>query len=550
VQIALRSPLLLAVFAALATASPSSAALTEWPTCSLPLSADQALCEDGRSPNRLVAGPDGGVWFTTFGGEEVGRVSSGGALTLDDLPPVPGSAPGKLRSPYGIALGPDGALWFTEDFGNRIGRVTTGGSFSFFEDPDARPQDVALGPDGALWITESGTNSIGRLTTGGAFTHYALAPTAAIGNKLMTIIAGPDGRMWFAEQVKGAIGAITTAGVVTEYDLPAGSHPQSLVVGSDGAVWFTDFGKDRIGRITTSGKTTFLKVPGAGPASITVGPDGALWVGEGKASGLLRLPPGGGTPTETPLLSGAVVNDVATGPDGALWFVETAHNRIGRLDVAVSGAGPKITSVVPGAGAVAGGTELTIHGTGLTAARRVLFGDTPAARFNVDSATRIRAFAPAHAEGPVPVRVTGRGATSPFSDAAVFTFAADPAGLAAPAPTVPAASLLTPAPPRLAADAITVPLRASGAATYVLTLALQPSARIAAVGPRSAVRTLTRASGRTAAAGRATARLRLSARARRTLAAARRRHTRLYVAVRTTGRDKRVAVRQLSVRLH
>lgn len=538
----------LAAVAALVAAPSARADLTEWPTCSLPLSVDQAFCEDGRSPNRLVTGPDGGVWFTTYGGGEVGRVSPGGALVMYDLPPAPGAPPtSRLRNPYGITVGPDGALWFVEDGGNRIGRVTTSGAFTFFEDPGARPQDIALGPDGALWITESGTNSIGRLTTTGAFTHYALPPVTKPGNALMRIAPGPDGRLWFAEQIKGRIGAITTAGAITEYDLPPGWQPQSIVAGPDGAMWFTAFAKG-VGRITTSGKLHLTSLPTAGASSITSGPDGALWIGEGRASGILRMTLSG-TVTETPLLSGAIINDIITGPDGAIWFVETGTNRIGRLG-ASAGTGPTVTSITPAGGALGGGTTVAINGANLRGATRVLFGTAPASTFTVRSSTRITATTPAHAGGPVRVVVTARGRTSPGSDAGLFTFTADPASIAAPPPTVPAATTLSPLAPRLDGADLVVPVRASGPSSWKLTIALPTAVRGGRVVATAAgARTLGRASGRVTRAGRTTVRVRLSRSARRALARARRSHVRLFVAARATGGDRRVSVRQRADRL-
>lgn len=539
-----RMSLVLAALLAGAGAAPARADLTEWPTCSLPLSADQAFCEDGRSPNRLVTGPDGGVWFTTYGGQEVGRVTPGGALVMYDLPPVPGVPAGASRRPYGITVGPDGALWFTEDFGNRIGRVTTSGTFTFFEDPGARPQDIALGPDGALWITESGTNSIGRLTPTGVFSHVALAPVTAPGNTLMRITRGPDGRMWFAEQIRGAIGAITMGGTVTERILPTGWRPQSLVAGPDGAIWFSAFPKG-IGRLTTSGALKLMPLPGAGAASITVGPDGALWVGEGIAAGLLRVTTAGAV-TETPLLSGAIVNDVTAGPDGAIWFVETGNNRIGRLGAGV-GAGPTVTGVAPAGGSPYGGSTVTIAGAHLSGARQVRFGDAPAAGFSVLGSTRIRATSPPHVTGPVRITVTAGGRTSPGTDAGLFTFG-DPATIAPVASTVASATTVAPQRPRLEGSTLVVPVRADGAATLKLTVALPAPARSAATGT-AVPRTLGRAETRIARAGRAAVRVRLTAAARRALTRARRAHRTLFVAARATGADRRVSVRQRGDRL-
>ena len=67
---------------------------------SVPLTGDAALCSSGRSPQQVVAGPDGAVWFTAASGE-VGRMTTAGGLSLA---PVPGTG---TRLPESIVVGPD-----------------------------------------------------------------------------------------------------------------------------------------------------------------------------------------------------------------------------------------------------------------------------------------------------------------------------------------------------------------------------------------------------------------------------------------------------------
>jgi hypothetical protein len=72
---------------------------------------------------------------------------------------------------------------------------------------------------------------------------------------------------------------------------------------------------------------------------------------------------------------------------------------------------PLVVLVTPPIGSPAGGTAVTITGTGFTGATAVSFGGT-AATFTVDSDTSISATAPAHSIGPVTVSVTTPGGTS------------------------------------------------------------------------------------------------------------------------------------------
>lgn len=74
--------------------------------------------------------------------------------------------------------------------------------------------------------------------------------------------------------------------------------------------------------------------------------------------------------------------------------------------------GPVITTISPDTGLVAGGTAVTITGTGFTGATAVTFGALPATSFTVVSDDEIDAVTPAGTAGPVPVTVTTPGGTS------------------------------------------------------------------------------------------------------------------------------------------
>jgi acid phosphatase len=90
---------------------------------------------------------------------------------------------------------------------------------------------------------------------------------------------------------------------------------------------------------------------------------------------------------------------------------------------------PIISSVSPTSGPAAGGTPVTISGSGFAVGATVTFGGTAATNVNVAGSTTITAVTPAHASGPVNVVVTNPGGQSATSNNA-YSYAA------APAPTV------------------------------------------------------------------------------------------------------------------
>jgi len=110
----------------------------------------------------LTEGPDGNLWFTEYGANQIARMpfSTTGTPTTYSITTTANSLP------TGITVGPDNNLWFTENGGNKIGRITTAGEISEYTIPTANSQPGAIvaGPDGNLWFTEFGGNKIGRIT--------------------------------------------------------------------------------------------------------------------------------------------------------------------------------------------------------------------------------------------------------------------------------------------------------------------------------------------------------------------------------------------------
>ncbi|MEV8333311.1 IPT/TIG domain-containing protein [Streptomyces niveus] len=85
---------------------------------------------------------------------------------------------------------------------------------------------------------------------------------------------------------------------------------------------------------------------------------------------------------------------------------------------------PVVTSVAPSSGPTAGGTSVTLTGTGFTGATAVTFAGLPATSFTVNSATQITAVTPAGSDGAAVVTVTTPGGTS--APDAFFFYAAPP----------------------------------------------------------------------------------------------------------------------------
>jgi hypothetical protein len=121
------------------------------------------------------------------------------------------------------------------------------------------------------------------------------------------------------------------------------------------------------------------------------------------------------TVTSPVTTAAGAVNVTVTGPGG--------KSAVSAGDKFTYTAGPTVTGVSPDVGLLAGGTPVTITGTGFTAATAVDFGGLPAGSFTVNSATQITATSPVTTTaGAVDVTVTAPSGTSGASAADQFTY--------------------------------------------------------------------------------------------------------------------------------
>ncbi len=151
------------------------------------------------SPNGLATGSDGNLWFTESGAYRLGRMTTSGALTLF-------SRPSQELSLF-CARGPDGNVWYPT-FGRSFGRITPSGAIKEFPVSGAgNVTSVAAGPDGNLWMPvnedficpgicgpDTAIDGVIRVSTDGVQTRYEL-PGDLIG-EISKITAGPEGSMW------------------------------------------------------------------------------------------------------------------------------------------------------------------------------------------------------------------------------------------------------------------------------------------------------------------------------------------------------------------
>jgi virginiamycin B lyase len=277
-------------------------------------------------PFSIVPGPDGALWFTELQANQIGRVTTAGAITEF---PLPSTLPNS--NPVGIAVGADGNFWFTDvqfdfPFGAEIGRMTPTGEVTLF--PNASGLRICSGPDGNVWFTDSTGNNVGRITPSGIVTLFAIPTPAA---EVAGITAGADGNLWFVERLANQIGRVTPSGNFAEFGIPIASFGNEFLTGgADGNVWFAD-GGGHIGRVAPSGSMVEFATStlNGGPEMIATGPDGNVWFNEGTTA-IARITTLGSI-TEFPLSNPVTVGGIAAGSDGNIWFTDETNAQIVRL---------------------------------------------------------------------------------------------------------------------------------------------------------------------------------------------------------------------------
>jgi hypothetical protein len=159
--------------------------------------------------------------------------------------------------------------------------------------------------------------------------------------------------------------------------------------------------------------------PGSGGTSVTISGanlQGALAVAFGSAPAIIT--------------SDSTNEIVATSPPGSLTVDVTVVNASGPSATSSGDrftylAAPTLSSITPASGPSAGGTRVTLHGTGLLNTHAVIFGARSSTRFTVSpTGTSIVAYTPPAPAGRVSVVVTTPNGTSPVSPVIRFSYLA------------------------------------------------------------------------------------------------------------------------------
>lgn len=162
----------------------------------------------------------------------------------------------------------------------------------------------------------------------------------------------------------------------------------------------------------TGGK--FVLVGADGYAMST---DGVQWTGGSWAVDVPATAPGG--------VYSDIANYVTSGTDTAILgrsFDQQGGMAVGTVALLSIAAAPTVTAVSPSSGSTAGGTSITITGTGFAAGATATVGGVACTNVNVVSATSITCTTPAGSAGTASVVVTAGGQSNAANT--LFSYAA------------------------------------------------------------------------------------------------------------------------------
>ena len=289
----------------------------------------------------------------------------------------------------------------------------------------AAPARAATGP--FAWVAGNYPDIIQVLdTSSDTITTTFPAATSQFSGNPAALAFNPAGTYAYAVSQYGAstVSVISTASDTVTATIPVGNGPDAIAVNPAGTYAYVTNNTDgTVSVISTASDTVTATIPvGNGPDAIAVNPAGTAAYVVNNADGTVSV--------------------ISTSSDTVTATI-SGLNTPGPIAFLPAAAPPAVTSVSPASGPTAGGTTVTITGTGFTGATAVDFGTTPATSFTVVSGTSITATAPAAAGvGTADVTVTTPAGTSGTSAADRYSYVYSLTGFLAPVDNPPVINMV------------------------------------------------------------------------------------------------------------
>ncbi len=405
-----------------------------------------------QNPTGIAVDGSGNVFVTDYLSNTVSELLAPGLTTVVSL----GTG---WKSPAEIAVDGNGNVFVADDGNNRVVELTAASGYAqmvTLVGTYNQPAGVAVDGSGNVFVIDTADGKLQELSPSN---NYTTATTLRSGLSFPFGLAiDANENLYTTTQATGVLLELTSAsGYNTINNIGTGTFTfGEVAVDGTGNVYGTDINANSLVKLdyvdpptltfatTNVGSTSSdspksvtlvnagnmpltFAVPGSGTnPSITLGfkISTATCPPLSPSSSPATVPPGLSCTygvSFSPLLPGTY--------SGKLTATDDNLNVSGATQIVpLNGTGnaiPVVTGISPTSGPFAGGTVVTITGSGLLGATSVSFGATSATSFTVNSDTSITATAPA-GTGSVDVTVTGPGGTSATSAADLYTYIALP----------------------------------------------------------------------------------------------------------------------------
>jgi streptogramin lyase len=256
-----------------------------------------------RQPHDVVLGPDGNVWYISFGEQVLGKMDpKTGKITEYPIPVLkPGSPKGEL------ALRPDGDgnLWIGMMYQGAVARFDPKTEkFQTWSLPADLNKDYTqvneVNPihskvDGKVWVQDAGTYTIYRLDpVTGKFETFKPFPDPS--PNIYDIAADPENNVYFTVFGADQIGRVDAkSGEISLFKTPTkNSNPRRGSIDPQGRFWFGEWGGDQFGMFdpkTQTFKEWKPPTPWFFPYDVIGDKNGEAWGGSTMSDRVARLDP-------------------------------------------------------------------------------------------------------------------------------------------------------------------------------------------------------------------------------------------------------------------
>ncbi len=289
-------------------------------------------------------------------------------------------------------------------------------------------QVVVINPDGQTATTTGFSFTGGQTTNTGSVSVASINPSSGATGQLVTITGygfDQNTNVFFGGVAAPSVVWMSANWLMTYAPAGISGSVQVQVVSSQGA---SGLSPTNFTSTASSGTSTGThSITSVSPTSISAGATFLIY-GSGFLNGATVSVGGYPATSVTFSSSGLLTATAPAGPSGLATVAVTnpggtiaTYNGLTYGSTTTTGGQPSVTSVSPSTGSSAGGTVVSINGSGFVAPVNVTFGGVPATSVNVVSNFLITATTPPNPVGTVSVLVSG-GAGSVGGLTSGFTY--------------------------------------------------------------------------------------------------------------------------------